>query len=377
MGTKRSLRELKAMRRSAARRNAFTLVELLVVISIIGMLMALLFPAVQQARETARGNTCRNNIRNLAVAVSQYEKKAGSYPGYVNEIHPREVQVNGNRTERSWVFMALPFLERNDIYEPYTSIPNGAGGDPMNWTNNLLLAQQPAQSLEIAQCPSNPPDGLSVAPPTSFVPNTGLPDEDATTTTPREWPTTGVFHDVRPFYDGSGNLLPITRVAESFVSNGDGTTNTMMLTENIDADSWVLTPYDTATLVANGTPEQYERRMGCNWTAAMSQASSAPGVPDGVVGPPNGMRPNQELGLDTVFTVWDGTLTYARPSAYHPGTFNVAFCDTHVRPLSQDIDYAVLCRLFTPRGRAARAPGTVVALDPVHTLVPLDEKDLQ
>ena len=53
--------------------RAFTLIELLVVISIIGMLMALLLPAVQSARESGRSNTCRNNLRNLAIGVTQFE----------------------------------------------------------------------------------------------------------------------------------------------------------------------------------------------------------------------------------------------------------------------------------------------------------------
>jgi prepilin-type processing-associated H-X9-DG protein/prepilin-type N-terminal cleavage/methylation domain-containing protein len=369
-----------------AARKAFTLVELLVVISIIGMLMALLFPAVQAARETARGNTCRNNMRNLAFAITQYEKAKGGYPGYANELHPRELQTNGNATNRSWVFMVLPYLERMDIYEQYSNLPQ------TGWVNNAFLALQPTQNLEIVQCPSNPPDGLSQAPPSSFVCNTGLPDTIGAATYPREYPQTGVFHDTRPI-DSTGvySTWPVTRLAEAFVSAGDGTANTIMLTENVDADSWVLT---WAASNAADIPFDFERRLGCNWSALVSGGSNDPTVspPDisGIAAPPvdannvSVMRINQNIGLDPGFTPLTAadsgglvTPTYARPSSYHSGYVNVAFCDGHVRTISQDIDYGVIGNLFSPRGRQARLPGTTTPLNNIYTVRPIDEKDLQ
>ncbi len=94
------------------RRAAFTLVELLTVMTIIAMLAALLLPAVQMARNAARTAQCVNNQKELALAIISYEGAKGHFPGYANNVG-----LAAGPTRVSWAPVILPFLGRNDLWE--------------------------------------------------------------------------------------------------------------------------------------------------------------------------------------------------------------------------------------------------------------------
>ncbi len=104
-------------------RSAFTLVELLVVMAIIGIMVGLLLPGVQAAREAARQTQCRNNIRQVALACHNYESTFKELPGYAGEEPPLLV---GYRLDRSvdsrfsggtWITQALFFMEQGNLAE--------------------------------------------------------------------------------------------------------------------------------------------------------------------------------------------------------------------------------------------------------------------
>ena len=99
------------------RPNAFTLIELLVVIAIIGLLVALLIPAVNASRRTARLVTCKNHLKQIGVATTNYVSARGGYPAA--RISPRpgdkeRYQCGGN--EPSWLVHLLPYLEEDQLY---------------------------------------------------------------------------------------------------------------------------------------------------------------------------------------------------------------------------------------------------------------------
>src|SRR5262245_7784139 len=101
-------------------RDAFTLVELLVVIAIIGVLIALLLPAVQAVRETARKMSCKNNLKQLGLAMHNYESAFRTLPaGYAYRASPQ-----GNALGFSWGALSLPFLEQTAVQEEFNfSLP--------------------------------------------------------------------------------------------------------------------------------------------------------------------------------------------------------------------------------------------------------------
>lgn len=108
-----------------SKKSGFTLVELLVVIAIIAMLVTLLLPAVQAAREAARRAQCQNNLKNLALAVMNFESAVQTYPP---SITPGP--CCGTPSYESWTINTLPYLEEQGLYDQYNlEVPNE---DPLN-----------------------------------------------------------------------------------------------------------------------------------------------------------------------------------------------------------------------------------------------------
>ena len=101
------------MRRLAVR--AFTLVEMLVVIAIIGTLVALLLPAVQRAREASRRSTCANNMRQLGLATLQYEQRFRSIPGLFEPIPAERMKSQSGYPNTTWLVTLMADLERQAI----------------------------------------------------------------------------------------------------------------------------------------------------------------------------------------------------------------------------------------------------------------------
>lgn len=281
------------------RRRAFTLVELLMVILIIGMLVALLLPAVNSVRENGRNNTCKNNLRQVALAIDHYEGKRGKYPGYVDGI------VRGNNLRefvaRPLIYMILPQLERKDLHELNDGVRYPQDG--VDVSNQLYLA--------VLVCPSDPKPAGS---PTSYVYNTGMPDLPNPPGPDAENPANGVF----TFRWRGFNAAPRGGISANYITTKDGTSNTLMLTENMDAGNWW------------GTSE-----VDVGWVWHDLSSSPPPYSINGLKG---------QRGGDT-------DLKWARPSSNHLHNVNVAFCDGHVRGLRQDVEYYVLAQLMTPWGQ--------------------------
>jgi prepilin-type N-terminal cleavage/methylation domain-containing protein len=132
-------------------RRGFTLVELLVVIAIIGVLVALLLPAVQAAREAARRSSCANNLRQIALGLHNFHDAHGFLPpgnvqgNTLREPHTRLGIALG--TEHGWGVFVLPYLENSSLYSQYR------WDKSWNATENLPVVRQ---HLTTFACPSSP-----------------------------------------------------------------------------------------------------------------------------------------------------------------------------------------------------------------------------
>ena len=141
-------RSVSAAAAASSRRAGFTLVELLVVIAIIGILIALLLPAVQAAREAARRLQCSNKLKQIGLAALNYESTYRSFPINMTHYNEAGAELNG----ASWLVRILPFLEQAPLWDALDL--DGAAGNGrgvFNTANHPIIRQ----TSGIYLCPSD------------------------------------------------------------------------------------------------------------------------------------------------------------------------------------------------------------------------------
>src|SRR5436190_1476618 len=317
----------------SAGRRGFTLVELLVVIAIIGVLVALLLPAVQMARESARRMSCTNNLKNLALAVHNYHDAVRMFPASVYGykacdpgagITPDPLPLN----VAGWVG-ALAYLEQGSITANYNfqqaashATSTGAGnpnplvGDAVTSGNGKLFTQK----LPIFLCPTDPTDPFEPADSTNYSIKVGSGLRGARINYDFSTNCSIVCNFWKSLKQGDRNMFGEN--SDTRISNvEDGTSNTIMLGE-------------TTRDVVNGNGDTWGYRgWVMNGVDAACTQQNGHGINVLDRGPTRPQRIPGQLGSWS----WVGS--------NHPSGANITLGDGSTRFISEVTDFTMLVRL--------------------------------
>ena len=356
----------------------FTLVELLVVIAIIGTLVGLLLPAVQSVRESSRSGSCKNSLRQVALAFHQYESANGSLPPlkrlYSGSLSPAASKCERAMAHRSWAPDVLPYVEGENLMRGYNlslnwwenengSAPNGgtAGLLDADPSGNRALART---HLPLLQCPSSPFNNriqdkienprktgacgdyfLVAGTGTNFNTLAGLPANTVAagpgaTETWSGCATTGTSVVLRPV----SKLIRIT----------DGLSNTLLLSECAGREDVWRDRKRYAANADNAAGAACARAQGGAWATNDNPygfGEKTKGWCTATASPVAGNIPTELFKVNG--SNENGWLVYA----FHPTGANVAMADGAVRFVQQNMSVQTLGELAT------RAGGERVSVD--------------
>ena len=325
--------------------KGFTLVEMLVVISIITVLAALILPAVQNARESARRLQCQNRMKQVGLALIQFSTAKAKFPARgrwldasVAKYMSSTANTDWGSPAHSWVVDVLPFLEQQEIHTRWSFT------EAWNSATNLALG---GTFLKVLVCPDD--DTVEAGEGNlSFAINGGFFPDYQQTTSPDDI-------DYNQSSAGTGTSdcrdagLAWPNWERSVSSITDGTTTTVLLAESL----WV--GYHDSD--GDGTADsnwayplrgQFRSKQPSDAAASGSDATAYDAANNININPSAGIS---EAGYDPVDDVTPTRSVNAHPpSSYHPGGVNVCFCDGHIQFISDHVDGRVWAKLITPRG---------------------------
>lgn len=298
-------------------KKGFTLIELLVVIAIIAILIGLLLPAVQKVREAAATLQCKNNLKQIGLAMMTYHDTNLAFT-YAGSDGPNKTCCNANtRVGWTWCFQILPFMEQNSVY----SLPDTAAG-------NLLVQNTIIKSY---YCPSRrQPVVYSSGARCDYAGNggTSMGTRGLDGMLVAQW--TAIPNPVYPIN------FPPNQAARKITDVVDGTSNTIMIAEKQvhistmgtgkaggDNEPWHDSGWDQDHVRFGNNPDGGNIVNGVN----LNPSDSLP-LPDS-------KHPNSTGG-----NFWS-----TRFGSSHSGIFNAVFSDGSVKSMSYNIDAANWLRL--------------------------------
>jgi prepilin-type N-terminal cleavage/methylation domain-containing protein len=319
------------------KKSAFTLVELLVVIAIIGVLVALLVPAVQAAREAARRGQCSNNLKQLGLAVQNYHDAKRVTP-----VSTRPVGLTSAPRISALNFM-LPYFEQGQIYQIFDH--SKTWSDPVN----VRASQAVVQTLI---CPSDPEDSnrLDAEPQRS-------PRDPSVNAITDYSPTVWVDKNLAPTYvdltgatTSEGNfpgVMEYNNPTVKFKDVVDGLSNTTLFAESVGR------PFVYRKGVLVSSDQTIAHLQGGGWARPASDLNIDGSSNDGTQ-PFGPCALNCTNGFDAVERgypdpYWN-TYGTSEPYSFHSGVNLHVFADGSVKSIREDIDIREYARLVTRAG---------------------------
>jgi len=295
------------------KRYGFTLVELLVVITIIGILIGILLPAVQNARESGRNATCQNNLRQLGIAINNYAESNG-------ERFP--ATSGGGPKGHTWIVRLLPFIEQQNVYNKYST--------SHNWDSNHNQEAINAH-IPILHCASTQgdPNRLDVIPGTSktascsdYAPVCSVADRL-------------VKNGYAPNITKKSGIMDGNR--ETFLARvRDGLSETLIITEDVGRPvHWAANDIGPPNTSNNCQYEVENGRVrGAGW------ADTGLGIPV------HGFTPDGLLCGPCVVNCTNNNEAYS----HHPAGINSIFADGSVHYISELVTASIYAAMITRDG---------------------------
>ncbi|TWT50085.1 Type II secretion system protein G precursor [Thalassoglobus neptunius] len=355
------------MNRNLRQRKAFTLIELLVVIAIIAILIALLLPAVQQAREAARRTQCRNNLKQIGLALHNYHDAYNQFPNTVMAYGNPNLYATGNGCNAwvrsrgwGWRVSILPYIDQAPLFNSLDSDNTGLngcfganGGVPNDTPSSVAISTVISAYL----CPSDDTESSIGAYSGRAVHGSNYPAAVRS--------RSDRSHGAERNTDGDLGLM--TRTGASVEDAKDGSSNTILVGEVFRGKTLVRTSGGYPSPAGpNGTVgnthnrercrEWFESTAWCQCNAGVVEDTSLP-ANDGAnpnqwrqIWRINDPKPDQVIWTDRVDAGNGGGLPL---SSAHAGGAQALFGDGAVRFVSENVDGVSWAHMFSRSGKEA------------------------